>query len=158
MPNFFQDPIGHFRSWLKDVDRNYREYTDVASGHGVYDANGHFKGIGNPIGKRGEPLGIGPVGETGQYLFGDSYLSPVPLMIEQSQKSDYSPASSGGTGVGSGTWITGNTNSGESTYEDSAEVPEDIYGEWTPYLEYLRQMSEEKHQERQVHGAAIWFT
>ena len=54
----------------------------------------------------------------------------------------YSPASSGGTGTGSGTWITGNTNSGESTFEDSAEVPEEIYGEWTPYLEYLREESE----------------
>lgn len=69
------------------------------------------------------------------YLINDA-LKPY---MEDSQ---YSPASSGGTGTGSSTWITGNTPSAESTFTDSAEVPEEIYGEWTPYLEYLREQSE----------------
>lgn len=143
MPNFWQDPFGHISDWWKNQGKQYQEYTDVASGHGRYDENGYFKPVGNTIRRRGSGLGIGPVGETGQYLNPNDYLTPVPLLTDLMSDSQYSPSSSGGTGAGSGTWITGESNTGESTYDDSAEVPEEIYGEWTPYLEYLRQQSEE---------------
>lgn len=102
-----------------------------------------MKLVGNPIVRRGEGLGTGPVGETGQYLYGSDYLTPVPLLTDLMSNNQYSTTSSGGTGTGTGTWITGNSNSGESTFSDSAEVPQEIYGEWSPYLEYLRQQSEE---------------
>lgn len=143
MPNFWQDPFGAISDWWKNQKQQYWDYTDTASGHAVTLPNGQTKRIGNPIGRRGEGTGLGPVGEYGQYFFPNSYLAPVAPMTELMSDSQYSPSSSGGTGTGSGTWITGENNTGESTFTDSAEVPEEIYGEWTPYLEYLRQQSEE---------------
>lgn len=59
-----------------------------------------MKRVGNPIGRRGEGLGTGPVGDTGQYLYGSDYLTPVPLLTDLMSHNQYSTTSSGGTGTG----------------------------------------------------------
>lgn len=74
--------------------------------------------------------------------FGDSSGIVVPIIpaVQKLMSSSASKVSLGSSGGGIS--ITGPTASAASTREDSQSVPADIYGEWTPYLEYLRQQSD----------------
>lgn len=84
--------------------------------------------------------------------FGSTEPISVPIiptvyknMVETGNKIRAAASSSSGSssgGSGGGFTVTGPTASAAATREDSQSVPADIYGEWTPYLEYLRQQSE----------------
>ena len=73
---------------------------------------------------------------------GSALDTPVKANGDVNPKYSGSSGVSSGIGSGGGIMITPPTSSAASTREDSQSVPSDIYGEWTPYLEYLRQQSE----------------
>lgn len=107
------DIINGFKSILSNMGILY-------PGHNFSGASGKFGGtsVGDPIVKRENPY------------------------ITTNTSDSVSSSRPSGYGGGSTLKITGPTSSAASTYEDSITVPEEVYGEWTPYLEYLREQSE----------------